>query len=193
MRKALEESETSGKIAKIMTNAVSKYSFSHLVVLADEQETKILENNITTQGQHPERDLRYDSSTLNPKVSWGFHHMIAAVNCFMLKGQFDNYSGGKYAKINQGRWSLLLKELQDKLSHNNHKLSPENIREIMCSFHGKNPGSLLLGQGDLYNLQTQQMILYIPAERSLKAFIKPKQGANPANPAPFFYTIPLVP
>jgi hypothetical protein len=63
----------------------------------------------------------------------------------------------------------------------------------MCSYHGHGPGSLLLNDGDLYNLQTQQMMLYIPADRSLKAFIKPKQGANPADPSPYFYNIPLEP
>jgi len=193
LRKALEESATSSMLATSMTSLARKYAFSHLLVLADEQETMILENNIAGAGQTPLRALRHDTSALNPQVSWSYKHMIAAVNCFMLKGQIDNYSNGKYAKINTGRWSLLLEKLKDKLNGNNHKLSPENVREIMCSYRGKAPGSLLLNQGDLYNLQTQQMILYIPADRSLKAFIKPKQGKNPADPAPFFYTIPLIP
>ena len=193
LRKALEESATTGKIASALTSSANKYAFSHLIVLADEQETKILENNIAGAGQQPKRALRYDTSALNPGVNWGYARMIAAVNCFMLKGQADNYAQGKHAKINQGRWLLLLEKLQAKLHQNNNKLSPENIREIMCSFRGNGPGSLLLNQGDLYNLQTQQMMLYIPADRLLKAFIKPKQGENPADPAPFFYTIPLVP
>ncbi|MCX6281126.1 MAG: C45 family autoproteolytic acyltransferase/hydrolase [Bacteroidetes bacterium] len=193
LRKALEDCSGTMKLASELTSTSKKYAFSHLIVLADEKQTCILENNISGQGAHPVRALRYDTSHLNQGVKWNYPHIIGAVNCFMLKGQVDNFSQGKYKKINERRWSLLLEQLKTRLAAGKNKLTPADVQAIMCSYYGEGPGSLLLNDGDLYNLQTQQMMIYIPAERSLKAFIKPKKGANPADPSPFFYTIPLEP
>ncbi|MEI8007261.1 MAG: C45 family autoproteolytic acyltransferase/hydrolase [Bacteroidota bacterium] len=193
LRKALEDCSCTGILASELTSPSNKYAFSHLLVLADEKETCILENNISGQGAHPGRALRYDTSQLNPGIKWNHPHIIGAVNGFMLKGQPNNFSEGKHKKINVRRWSLMLDKLKTWLAAGKNKLTPADVQSIMCSYYGDEPGSLLLNDGDLYNLQTQQMMLYIPAERSLRAFIKPKKGANPADPSPFFYNIPLEP
>jgi hypothetical protein len=193
LREQLERSTSMAEIASEMTKTENKYAFSHLILLADARETRILENDISGTGTRPARAVRYDTSVLNPGVIWGYRNMVAAVNCFMLMGQTDNFATGKNAKINQQRWSLLLEKLHEKLSGGENKLTPENVRGIMCSFHGTSPGSLLLNKGDLYNLQTQQMMLFIPAENYLKVYFKPKEGTNQPDPSAFFYTIALVP
>jgi len=193
LRKALEDCSGTGTLAAELTSKSKKYAFSHLILLADKRQTSILENNISGLGTHSSRSLRYDTSQLNPGIKWSHPHIIGAVNCFMLKGQVNNFSEGKHKKINERRWSLMLDKLKSRLVASKNMLTPADIQSIMCSYYGDSPGSLLLNDGDLYNLQTQQMMLYTPAERSLKVFIKPKKGANPANPSPFFYNIPLEP
>jgi len=193
LRKALEDCPGTGALASELTSSSKKYAFSHLLVLADEKQTSILENNISGQGAHSLRALRFDTSRLNPGIKWNHPHIIGAVNCFMLNGQVNNFSQGKLKKINVRRWTLMLDKLKNRLAAGKNKLTPADVQSIMCSYYGDSPGSLLLNDGDLYNLQTQQMMLYIPADRSLKAFIKPRKGANPPDPSPFFYNIPLEP
>jgi hypothetical protein len=73
------------------------------------------------------------------------------------------------------------------------RLSQADVRGIMSSFTGNEPGSLFLNAGDLYNLQTQQMIVYTPGEGKLEVYLKPKAGDNPPDPLPYFHVISLEP
>ena len=193
LRRALEKSATVNEIAGSMSGTAHKYTFSHLIVIADEQETYILENNISGAGVHASRALRRDTSLLNPGIVWSHSQMIGAVNGFMLNGQVDNFAQGKHAKINTRRWELLLDKVNQTMQRSDGRLSVTDVREIMSSFHGREPGSMFLNAGDLYNLQTQQIIVYIPGERTVQAYLKPKSGDNPADPLPYFQVITLEP
>ncbi|MEI7726339.1 MAG: C45 family peptidase [Bacteroidota bacterium] len=193
LRRALERFKTTEEVADFLTDSTRHYTFSHLVVLADERETAILENNIAKAGRQPMRALRHDTSKLNPGISWGHPQMIGAVNGFMLNGQVDNISLGKHAKINTRRWELLLDRITEKTANTGGRFSARDVREIMSSFHGKEPGSLFLNAGDIYNLQTQQMIIYTPGERTVDVYLTPKAGGNLADPGPYYHTIELEP
>ncbi len=168
------------------------YIFNHLIFLADDQNSVILENNISGTGPKPQRAIRYDTSYLNEGIFWNFKEMIGGVNCFMLHGQVNNFSAGKYATINTQRWKLMLQKAIDKIhSSPQHKLTANGVHQIMCSYWGSKPASLITDHGDLYNTDTQQMLIYIPADRSLKIFFKPKDNSTPSDPGPYFVTIPL--
>jgi len=191
LRKSLENESTKEGIANYLAKTEFSYTFDHLIFLADENNCVILENNIANSGTQPQRALRYDNSYLNAGIYWNLPHMIGAVNCFMLNGQVNNYSQGPNNKINTQRWNLMLQKTVEKLHYNQNKLSAENVRQIMCSYWGNEPQSLIMEHGDLYNTDTQQMFLYIPVKRSLKVFFKPKNNSTPKDPSAYFLTIPL--
>lgn len=66
----------------------------------------------------------------------------------------------------------------------NEVLTPREL-----SFHAKRPGSLSDDEGDLHNRQTQQMMMYVPAESRMDVFFQPLDGSTPL--APVFLSIPL--
>lgn len=188
LREALERFPTSQQVAGFLKDPAKNYTFSHLIFLADEKSACILENNISGKGDMGRRTVRTDTSELNTGVTWGYPKMVGAENGFILKGQVDNMNAGKNARINQGRWSLMKEQIG--LRYKDRKsLTPEQVREIMTSYRGDEPGSLMTNDGDLYNIQTQQMFLYLPAERKLEVFFKPLDGSSPLKPE--FVPIPL--
>ena len=99
--------------------------------------------------------------------------MLGVVNCFMLEGQVNNYSdpekGG--STFNVERWKLMLEKLNGK-----NILSKEDVKNIMTS----GPA--------IYNTNTQQIMIYIPAQKYLEVFFKPG-NSTPLNPE--FIIIPL--
>ncbi len=192
LRHALETSNTKEQVAGYLKDPLKPYAFNHLIFLADDKNCVMLENNISNSGSNPQRALRYDTSYLNPGINWNFKEMIGGVNCFMLRGQVDNYSAGPNEKINTQRWKLMLQRTVDKLYNSpQHKLTSDGVREIMSSYWGSKPESLIGGYGDLYNTDTQQMMVYIPVDRSLRVFFKPKDNSTPLDPGAYFITIPL--
>lgn len=192
LRTALENSATKEDIAAFLKDPAKAYAFDHLIFLADEKNCVILENNISGTGANPQRAVRTDASPLGDGIAWGHPQMIGAVNCFMLRGQPDNFSKGPHKAINTKRWALLLKRTAAKIDESpGGKVTPEGVRELMCSYWGKRPESLLTKHGDLYNSDTQQMMLYVPAERSLRVFFKPKDNSAPVDAGPVFVTVPL--
>jgi hypothetical protein len=192
LRHALETSVTKEQVAGYLADPQKPYAFGHLIFLADDKSCVMLENNIAQTGPLPQRALRHDTSALNDGISWNHKEMIGGVNCFMLRGQPNNYSAGAHAAINTERWKLMQQRTTEVINSNpQHKLSAGDIRAIMCSYWGSKPKSLLAKHGDLYNTNTQQMMLYIPAEKSLKVFFKPKDNSTPSDPGPDFIEIPL--
>jgi hypothetical protein len=87
----------------------------------------------------------------------------------------------------------MLDRVNQKIESTGGKLSTGEVREIMSSFHAKEPESLFLNAGDLYNLQTQQMVVYSPGDGKAEVYLKPKTGDNPADPLPYFHLLLLEP
>ena len=192
LRTALESSATKEEVAAYLGDPAKRYGFDHLIFLADEKNCVILENNISGTGSSPQRGLRSDTSALNEGIVWNHPQMIGSVNCFMLRGQPNNFSAGPHKEINTKRWQLLLERSAKKISDSpGHRLTPEGVRELMCSYWGKRPESLLTHHGDLYNSDTQQMMLYVPAERSLKVFFKAKDNSTPLDAGVGFVVVPI--
>jgi hypothetical protein len=193
LRHALEKSANKEEIANYLADSDKNYAYNHLIFLADQNNCKILENNTSGIGVSPRRALRSDTSMLNPGIFWNFPGMIGAVNSFILRGQIDNHLQGKHSNVNTERWELMQDKTSATLMEKNQKLTDEDLQEIMCSYHGEGPKSLIGGHGDLYNSNTQQMMLYIPEERSLEVYFIPLNGKNPRDPKPLFVRIPLQP
>lgn len=188
LRWALEHLNTKEEIAGFMAD--KPYTFSNVILLADSGNTAVLENNVTGLGEAPSRAVRNDSSPLNPGIAWGYPSMLGAVNSFCLLGQVDNFSKGINGEINRERWQLLRKQIDGLYAANgSYTLTPEDVKRVMLSYHGPRPGSLEADEGDLYNQQSQQMALYVPAEGFLQVFFKPLDGSTPKVPT--FTQIPL--
>lgn len=188
LRYSLENFNTKDEMAKYMSD--KPYAFSNLIVLADRDSTTVLENNVSGMGPAPSRAVRTDTSELNPGIDWGYPSMVGAVNGFCLKGQVNNFSKDYTGEINVERWELMRKKIDElKGARPGGRLTPEDMKAIQDSYWGKAPGSLSADEGDLYNQQTQQMLLYVPAENKVDIFFKPLDGSTPLVPA--YITIPL--
>ncbi|WP_295442383.1 hypothetical protein [uncultured Thiodictyon sp.] len=60
----------------------------------------------------------------------------------------------------------------------------DNVNDIMTSYWHQASRSILspLPTGDLYNTDTQQMMLYVPATNHLEVFFKPQDNTTPKQP-----------
>lgn len=188
LRYGLEHLNSRDEIARFMAD--KPYTFSNLILLADSSSTVVLENNVSGRGDPPRREVRDDGSALNPGIAWGYPSMLGAVNCFCLLGQANNFSKGINGEINVERWALMRKKIDELYTASNgYRLTPDDVKEMMTSYWGTSPGSLEADQGDLYNQQSQQMALYMPAEGFLQVIFKPLDGSTPKVPT--FTSIPL--
>lgn len=169
LRYALENYDTLEKVADYMKSPANLYAFSHLIYLSDENKSGILENNTTSEM----RALRLESSQLNKGVQWNTRNSIAAVNAFMIKGNLDNYSP---ALVNKERWNSLRLRFND----NKGPLSVEDIKKIASFKKGYKPGKQ--EDGDIYNKETKQIVIFEPSSLSLQVFFRPKEGELPLVP-----------
>lgn len=172
LRYALENKKTINTIGDYMSSKARSYAYSHLIFLADSDTAKVLENNISS-GANQIRALRTATSHLNSGIKWDISSAIGSVNSFLLKGNFDNHS----SRIeNTKRWEKMKSEVLKK----GKTISFKELKEIAGFCNGNGPGSQQ--EGDLYNANTQQIILYIPRTNYLEVFFRPQTGGLPEVP-----------
>jgi hypothetical protein len=193
LRYALGKGMNIAAISHYLTDPDRAYTYGHLIALSDEKSTVILENNITQKDCKSCRAIRTDTSTLKDGIPWTYWDMIAAVNCFMLKGQEDGYPVGTSSPYNTGRWRLLNDNLTGEMTLNKGKLSPDGMMRVMTTISGNKISKPKKGYASLYNTSTQQIILFTPSDRSMKIFFKPKDNSTPLDPVPLFFEVPLKP
>lgn len=177
LRYALENSKTLDSAADYLKSPDRNYAFSFLIFFSDPETCKVLENNISS-GPGSIRGLRTSDSVLNTGAAWGIDDSIGCVNCFLLKGNPDNYSG---AQANTARWSSIKKGL---LSAGN-PVSAEDMKKL-AAFHISG-SKATQEEGNIYNCWTQQMIIFQPGSFDLQVFFRPKYGSLPD--APYFNKI----
>ncbi len=165
IRWALENKTTLDGVADVLKDPAKKYAYNHLIVLADKNAAKILENNMGGV-----RALRSDTSELNKGPAWGFSNAVGAVNAFMLKGNPENFH-----PYDTARWASMKKELKVK----GDVVTYKGLKEV-ASFCPQGPGPQT--RGDLYNSMTQQIILFQPQDLALEIFFCPKDGKLPSVP-----------
>jgi hypothetical protein len=172
LRFALENKDHLHEVAGYMSESVKNYSYNHLIALADSWGFHVLENNISGTGSDIHRALRNDCSPLNDGITWGIRDAVACVNSFVLKGNHDNHT---INPNNMARWAKI-KELlaaQDVFTR-------ADLKKLISYHYGPEPGSQL--NGDLYNVNTQQIVIYEPDSLSLEVFFRPKNTKLPVEP-----------
>jgi hypothetical protein len=180
LRYALENYTTLTGVASYVTNSSRNYSFNHLILLSDDQTSKVLENNFSGTGTNIRRALRSDTSALNPGITWGYNDAIAAVNSFLLLGNHDNHTG---VFSNTNRWNSMKTQLQNY----DEIITFDELKQIASFDNGNGPGNQ--SSGDIYNGGTQQIVIFQPDIFHLEVAFKPKSGILPADP--IFENIPI--
>lgn len=172
MRHALEHETTVAGAGAWLGRADHRYSASRAFILSDVTESRVLENDLTSTGPLA-RTLRGPDSPLNPGVEWGIANAVASVNSFVLLGNTDNHTGTDY---NVGRWASFRSGLEAAGS----EVTVEEL-EAIASYHA-NPGLYPWTPADVYNLVTQQIVVFDPAAATLDVAFHPRQGWLRATP-----------
>lgn len=165
LRQALETNTTLAGVADWMIDPNKNYAYNHLIALSDPHESKILENNFSGTGTDMHRALRSFNSKLNPGITWGFSDAVASVNSFLLLGNDDNHTNDP---TNTARWA----SITELLNQQQGPIFPEQLKKIISFHNGTSPG--LQSEGDLYNVTTQQIILFEPDSLNLEIFFRPQ-------------------
>lgn len=131
-----------------------------------------LENNISGK-EESLRELRTDKSRLNDGIEWNISDSVGCVNSFLLKGNMDNHS---VSLSNTARLDSMKKVLQVK----GDRISQEEMKELASYYTGDRPG--LQENGSLYNIKTQQIIVFEPGKADYRVFFRPTKGEPPVKP-----------
>jgi len=141
--------------------------------IADKNTAKVLENDFERN-----RTLRVVDSELNPGVSWGISDAIACFNAFMLKGNFDNFTGDVWQT---DRWA----SFETLLIQEGDTVDIDRVRTIM-SYH--KPGEAGMDPGDIYNIGTIQSMAYSFSDNRLELWL----GTFVDNPQYVAVSIPFL-
>ena len=184
LRYALENYKTIYAVARYLSQR--KYTYNHLIVIGDGRTVKVLENDLNGR-----RILRNDHSELNAGVTWGFSNAIAAVNAFLLKDNFDNFT---VSPPNTIRWQSIKDQLAASLSSHG-VVTAEEMKKI-STYYGANID--LSDNAGIMTHITQQIVVYDSANSSLQVFFRNNRSPGTENNAtsfdidnPEFLTVPL--
>jgi len=179
IRYALENCNNLDGVGNFMISKGRQYSFSHLIFLSDPKKSKVVENNVGSK-EDSLRVLRDDQTVLNNGISWGIPDSIATVNSFQSKGNLDNHTMNL---ANTMRWGSFKNELSKK----GDIVTLGELKEIMSYYTGDKPNKQVLG--DLYNSDTQQIIVFEPKNCNLEVAFRPINNVLPSKPD--FIRIPV--
>ena len=167
LRYALDNFSTIEAVAGYMQH--NKYTFNHLVVIGDRNTVQVLENDLTGN-----RTLREAGSELNPGITWGFTDAVGAVNAFLLKNNYDNFSTNSF---NTYRWQSIKDQLNFYLVDDN-KISVNEMKKI-TTFYGTD--IIQLNDGVIMNTSTQHIVVYDSSAPALYVFFRNNRGIGSAN------------
>ncbi|HPD57465.1 MAG TPA: C45 family autoproteolytic acyltransferase/hydrolase [Smithellaceae bacterium] len=167
LRYALENYSTIEDVAHYLIQ--HPYTFNHLILIGDNNTVKIIENNLTRT-----RALRDSSSELNDGITWEYSNAVAAVNAFLLKNNYDNFT---YSSFNTYRWQSIKNQLELYFSSDN-KITVDEMRNI-TTYYGTN--IFQYDDGVIMNSITQQIIIYDSMTSSLKVFFRNNRAMGSEN------------
>jgi len=145
IREALETLSTIDEVGAFLEDPSRVYGYHNNMFIADKNIAKVLENDF----EH-NRALRSVDSELNDGVTWDVPDAIACVNAFVLKGNFDNFTG---IKGNTVRWA----SFETLLGPNGDTVNIDQVRTIM-SYH----------EGFIYNQGTFNSMAYSYSENRME-------------------------
>jgi hypothetical protein len=172
MRHVLEHETTVANAGAYLGRAAHHYPFSLDFIISDASQSRVLENDMTSTGPFA-RTLRNPDSPLNAGVEWGVANAVASVNSFVLRGNTDNHTG---VASNTGRWA----SFRQGLSEAGDVVTLEELAAI-ASYHA-NPGVYPPDASDVYNMGTQEIVIFDPSSASLHVAFHPRQGWLRATP-----------
>ncbi|KNY27374.1 C45 family autoproteolytic acyltransferase/hydolase [Pseudobacteroides cellulosolvens] len=172
LRYSLENYKTIDGVANYLKAAKRAYSIGHLIFLCDPKTAGVLENNMSTD-VNSLRDVRRENSPLNDGIEWGIDNSLGVVNSFMLIGNYDNHSS---ETGNVLRWDSMKNQLLSK----GDEVTLDELKEIASYYTGSTVGTQ--AEGCLYNVRTQQIIVYEPSTNHLEVFFRPEDGVLPQVP-----------
>ena len=158
IRNALETSETVDEAGAFMGDPERLYAYHNNIFIADKNVSKVLENDYERN-----RVLRTTDSELNPGITWGISDAVGVVNGFVLKGNFDNFTGEAWQTDRWASFKRLLVEDGDTVDI-------DRMKTIM-SYHYQASGSGGNDPGDIYNSGTIQSMAYSYAENRLELWL----------------------
>lgn len=162
LRSSLENGTDIGSAASYLNS--HPYGFNHLIFLADENNTGILENNISGNGTDMRREIRYGDSPLMPGIEWGYDDIVIGVSAFMLNGNHDNFTDSIIAT---SRFQSYKIKLDTALPDN--KISWEELK-IIQSYDGNDGVPSEMEYGDIYNAGTRYITIFEPHSLKLEVF-----------------------
>jgi hypothetical protein len=185
LRQALEQCRTLEEVSAFMTDQEKKYSFNHVIALADRNKSAILENNLSGHAKSIDRKLRLSDSQLRSNLNWDLSDAICTVNCFALDGNEDNHIDPLDRKqeivqardVNTPRWESIRQELK-RLGT---PVSVDGIESILSFYHPETGGRI--DKGDIYNSFTLESVVFQPLTLSLDVAFRPRDGKLPAKPS----------
>ena len=174
IREAIETSSTVEEVGAFLADTSRLYGYNNNMFIADKNVARVLENDFERY-----RAMRSEDSELNPGITWGISDAITCVNAFVLKGNFDNFTGNPG---NTERWA----NFKRMLIQEGDKVNIDDIKTIM-SYH--KPGAGGDDDGDIYWNQTIQSLAYSFSDNRLELWLHPPTGEF--NDKPVFVTVPI--
>ncbi len=169
LRYALENKTTLKDVANYMSN--KDYAYSHIVFLADENSSFVLEDDIGS----PSRGLRSSTSALIPGYTWNHPNAIVTVNEFLLPG-----NAVPQRPVDVDRWKSF-STFYDKFLSRNGKIDVGKMKKI-AGYPGKDgryATGALFRPGDHYP-SLQLIIMRMDTLETWVAFAP--VGAQPFTP-----------
>ncbi len=173
IRNALETAATVDEAGAFMGDPARLYAYHNNIFVADKNTAKVLENDYERN-----RALRTTDSELNPGITWGISNAVGCVNAFVLKDNFDNFTGQAWQT---DRWA----SFKGLLVEDGDTMDIERMKTIM-SYH--QPGSGGMDPGDIFNAGTIQSMAYSFADNRLDLWL----GTFVDDPQYVTITIPFL-
>lgn len=165
LRYALENYTTLDEVTTYMADNGKEYTFSHLILAADQEESKVVENYVLGGGISA---IRSADSALSEDLLWDIPDSICVVNGNALKDNVDTVTTLEHNKIRFETYYERLKEYD--------KVSVSDMKDII----GKEPP---VGEtGAIHTDYYVQLIIYDASSGSVEIAFMPENGVAPEKP-----------
>lgn len=177
IREAIETSSTVDEVAAFLGDSSRLYAYHNNMFIADKDTAKVLENDYERN-----RGVRVCDSELNPGVTWGISDSIACVNGFVLKGNFDNFTG---RKSNYERWD----NFKSFILQDGDTMDIDGVKSTMA-YHKAGAGGE--DDGDIFWAYTVQSFAYSFSDNRLELWLHATNGDFDDSPQYETVTIPFL-
>ena len=176
LRRTMETAQSILDVSDYMTDHNRRYTYNHLIYVADNQNVGVVENNFSGWGRDMKRALRTPESRIHDRIKWPFPNSIVTVNSFLLWGNHYNH----YYRENHSRFDSF-KTLMDQFQKEGRY---PNLKGIATSNKGEAPGSIF--KGDIFNTYSNQVILYSARDKYLEVWFRPTTQSGKIEGKPIF-------